>query len=49
MEFQETVRMTVDWYKVFYEADGNEMQKFTYSQIDDYVNMAQVRGRKWAG
>ena len=49
MEFQETVKMTVDWYKAFYETGGAEMQKFTYSQIDEYVNIAEVRGRKWAG
>jgi len=48
MEFQETVKMTVDWYKAFYEGGGVEMQEFTYSQIDDYTKIAGDRSRKWA-
>ncbi len=47
MQFAETVKMTVDWYKAFYETKGDSMQEFTYSQIDQYTRLAKDRERFW--
>ena len=46
--FKETVRMTVDWYKEYYEGDINNMQDMTKSQILEYTNLAKERLIKWA-
>jgi len=48
LQFEETVRMTVQWYKVFYENDVNSMNDFTLSQIIEYTKLAQERGIEWA-
>ena len=45
--FDETVRMTVEWYKYFYQNENVSMQDFTLRQIDEYTNLARTRGMKW--
>lgn len=50
LQFEETVRMTVQWYKAYYESDSNSsMVDFTMSQIDEYTDLAKARGMQWAG
>lgn len=40
---QETVQMTVDWYRTYYE-QLSDMQAFTLGQIDSYENLMKARG-----
>ena len=47
MDFTETVSMTVDWYKTFYEFSKNDMREFSCDQIDTYTNLAFERKRIW--
>ena len=46
--FKETVSMTVDWYREYYEGMNNSMQEMTMKQILDYSNLAKKRQIKWA-
>jgi CDP-glucose 4,6-dehydratase len=48
LQFEETVRMTVQWYKAFYENDLNSTYDFTMSQISEYTKLAKDRGIEWA-
>jgi CDP-glucose 4,6-dehydratase len=42
LEFNETVKFTIDWYKLYFENSINSEQilKLTKSQIEDYVNLS---------
>lgn len=46
MNFQETVKLTVDWYKTYYDKK-KDVFNMTCGQIDDYVRMAQERNLVW--
>jgi CDP-glucose 4,6-dehydratase len=48
LQFGETVKMTVEWYKEFYNKSGSSMYDFTISQISEYSNLAKKRKMKWA-
>ena len=48
LEFEETVKMTVEWYKVYYQSNNLSMYDFTLSQIDAYINKAKLRNLEWA-
>ena len=48
LEFHETVRMTVEWYRSYYQNNEQSMYDFTLSQIDEYVKLAANRKRYWA-
>jgi CDP-glucose 4,6-dehydratase len=45
LQFSETVRMTVEWYKVFYENEGRSMYDFTMSQINEYTQYTKERSQ----
>ena len=47
LKFKETVRMTVEWYKSFYENDVDTMHDFTIAQIEEYTQLAKGRGIEW--
>ncbi|MBT8633212.1 CDP-glucose 4,6-dehydratase [Polynucleobacter paneuropaeus] len=47
MDFQETVRMTAEWYRSYYHSP-NEIASITNSQIASYTNFAKHRGLAWA-
>jgi CDP-glucose 4,6-dehydratase len=47
LRFEETVKMTVEWYKEFYNNDGDKMHSFTISQIEEYSRLAQNRDKCW--
>ena len=47
LDFEETVKMTIDWYREFYET-GKSMRNFTIKQIETYEHMAVQRGATWA-
>ncbi len=48
MSFDETVKMTIDWYKEFYLENKVDMYKYTTMQINDYTNLAKSRKISWA-
>lgn len=48
LDFQDTVRMTVQWYKTFYESEAADMREITTNQITEYTQLAHERGIQWA-
>jgi CDP-glucose 4,6-dehydratase len=48
LNFEETIKMTVEWYKFFYNDDEVSMYGFSISQINDYVNLAKLKNLEWA-
>ena len=48
LKFEETVKMTAEWYKIFYQNDHKSMHDFTISQINNYTNLAKLRSIEWA-
>lgn len=47
MNFEETVRMTADWYRIFYQ-QPREIGNTTNSQISTYMEIAKLKGLVWA-
>ncbi len=43
LTFRETVQMTIDWYKNFYESP-RDIQQVTMSQIDKYIEVSRKAG-----
>jgi len=43
LDFHETVRMTVEWYKGYYENSSKSMFEFTMLQIDEYMKLSERR------
>jgi CDP-glucose 4,6-dehydratase len=48
LQFEETVKMTVEWYKHYYQNQEKSMYDFTIDQIDEYTKLANLRGIAWA-
>jgi len=48
LEFEETIKMTVDWYKYYYQNKNRSMYNFTISQIIKYLEIAKSRNIAWA-
>ena len=48
LRFEETVKMTVEWYKEYYLNQKFSMYDFTINQIKDYQAIANVRNISWA-
>lgn len=46
--FDETVRMTVEWYKYYYENNPSSMFDYSVGQISSYIDLARQRGSVWA-
>jgi len=47
LSFEETVRMTADWYKTYYEG-GPDMYEYAFEQIKEYTDSARRQGLIWA-
>ncbi len=47
LNFEETVKFTIDWYRRYYTGQSN-MTDVTLSQIEAYTNLAQDRMIQWA-
>ena len=47
MGFEDTVRMTAEWYRAYYQ-DHEEIAKITCLQIETYMTMAKRKGLAWA-
>jgi CDP-glucose 4,6-dehydratase len=48
LNFVETIKMTVDWYKEFYGTKNGCMNSFTRAQIVEYSNLALKKEIDWA-
>ncbi len=48
LNFEETVEMTVNWYKAYYSEKLTSMHEFTQSQIYNYIDKAKRRNKAWA-
>ena len=48
LQFEETVKMTVEWYKAYYEKFNNSMYDFSAQQIKDYIDISKSRNIKWS-
>jgi len=48
LQFDETVEMTVEWYKTYYQNKEQSMYDFTISQIREYTALANRRSLAWA-
>jgi len=48
LKFQDTVRMTVEWYKRFYAYDSALMHDYSISQIEEYSQLARDQEVAWA-
>lgn len=48
LKYKETVKMTVEWYKKYYQNNDNLMINFTNEQIRQYVRYAKSRNIKWS-
>jgi CDP-glucose 4,6-dehydratase len=47
MDFKETVQMTAEWYKAYYDSPGT-IASITQKQIEAYVASGKRRGLAWA-
>ena len=48
LEFEETVKMTVEWYKEYYQHQNQSMYDYTISQIEAYTKVAKLKNIAWA-
>ena len=48
LEFIDTVRMTVDWYKYYYQNKEKSIYDFSLNQIKEYNEIAISSKIKWA-
>ncbi|MBT6051413.1 MAG: CDP-glucose 4,6-dehydratase [Candidatus Scalindua sp.] len=48
LSFEETIRMTAEWYDDFYSGKDSDMYDATIKQIEEYEDFAQKRGLVWA-
>ena len=48
LEFPEAVKVTIDWYKTYYEKKKKSMWEFSSKQIDEFTNLAETKKRAWA-
>jgi len=47
LDFEETVRMTVEWYKNYYQNCPESMYEFSLKQIMEYTQLAIQRDQQW--
>ena len=47
LEFKETVKMTVEWYKKYYQNKENSLYNFSITQINEYLQLAKSRDIAW--
>ena len=48
MEFLDTVKMTAEWYKHYYQNSNQSMHDFTISQINEYTKLAKIKDINWS-
>lgn len=48
LHFEETVRMTIEWYRTYYSESEASMFAYSQKQIQEYTLLAAHRGLAWA-
>jgi CDP-glucose 4,6-dehydratase len=48
LKFEDTVKMTVEWYKEYYQHQNQSMYDFTIGQIEMYKKSARLNNVCWA-
>lgn len=48
LNFEETVKFTVDWYRNFYDVSDIDMLDYCTHQISEYTEIANRKGLRWA-
>ena len=48
LDFKDTVRMTVEWYRHYYQKNTQPMFDFSMSQIEEYTKLAREHKLPWA-
>jgi CDP-glucose 4,6-dehydratase len=48
LQFKETVKMTVEWYKAYYQNREQSMHDFSIGQIEAYTKSARKNNISWA-
>jgi CDP-glucose 4,6-dehydratase len=48
LNFEETVEMTAEWYKRYYQDNKTVMYDFTILQIQHYIDLAKSKNIDWA-
>ena len=48
LNFEETIKMTVQWYKEYYKKSNKSMHDFTINQIEAYTKAASSIDLSWA-
>ena len=48
LSFEQTVKMTVEWYKYYYQKPNNSTYDFTVQQIGNFVDIANSKSIFWA-
>jgi CDP-glucose 4,6-dehydratase len=48
LQFEETVKMTAEWYRHYYRNKGESMYNYTVKQIEEYTQIAKSRNISWA-
>jgi CDP-glucose 4,6-dehydratase len=47
LQFENTVKLTVDWYKKYYQDQNQSMYDFTIDQIEFYTKLAKSNKASW--
>ena len=48
LDFQENIKMTVQWYKYYYQYNTSNLYQYCVHQIREYTKLAAQRGKMWA-
>ncbi len=48
MQFEQTVQMTVEWYKCYYQDQDKSILDFSMQQIEEYMRIATNKKLQWA-
>lgn len=48
LDFDETMQISAEWFRRYYEEGADGILGFTESQLDQYTNLATERGLDWA-
>lgn len=48
LDFQKTIKMTIEWYLNYLKSNQNDMYDFSISQIENYVKLARKKSIRWS-
>ncbi|WP_337960806.1 hypothetical protein [Caloramator sp. mosi_1] len=42
------INKTIEWYKIYYENNNEDMYEYTLKQIEEYEREAKIKNMKWS-